>query len=94
MRESRLAASIDHPNVIPVYDAGEDDGRPLHRDALRRRAATCARCCARAGRLEPERAAHIVAQVARALDAAHARGLVHRDVKPANVLLGAATTPT
>ena len=85
-REVRMAASIDHPNIVPVYGAGEEDGRlylvmryvdgtDLH--ALVRRA----------GRLEPARAAAIVAQVAAGLDAAHAAGLVHRDVKPANVLL-------
>src|SRR4051812_14093513 len=85
-REARLTASIDHPNVIPVYGAGEEDGHlylvmryvpgtDLH--ALLRRD----------GRLEPGRAAAIVAQLADALDAAHAAGLVHRDVKPANVLI-------
>jgi Protein kinase domain len=85
-REARLTASIDHPNVIPVYAAGEEDGHlylvmryvpgtDLH--ALLRRE----------GRLAPGRAAAIVAQIADALDAAHAAGLVHRDVKPANVLI-------
>ena len=85
-REVRMAASIDHPNIVPVYGAGEEagrlylvmryvDGTDLH--ALLRRA----------GRLEPTRAAAIVAQVAAGLDAAHASGLVHRDVKPANVLI-------
>ncbi len=85
-RESRMAAAIDHPNVIPVYAAGEHDGAlylvmryvggtDLHA-LLRER-----------GALEPELAADLVAQVASALDAAHAAGLVHRDVKPANVLL-------
>jgi serine/threonine-protein kinase len=85
-REARLTASIDHPNVIPVYGAGEEDGHlylvmryvpgtDLH--ALLRRE----------GRIEPRRAAAIVAQIGDALDAAHAAGLVHRDVKPANVLI-------
>jgi hypothetical protein len=85
-REARLTASIDHPNVIPVYGAGEEDGHlylvmryvpgtDLH--ALLRRE----------GRLAPGRAAAIVAQIGGALDAAHAAGLVHRDVKPANVLI-------
>jgi hypothetical protein len=85
-REARLTASIDHPNVIPVYAAGEEEGHlylvmryvpgtDLH--ALLRRD----------GCLEPGRAADVVAQVAAALDAAHAAGLVHRDVKPANVLI-------
>ena len=85
-REARLAASIDHPNLVPVHAAGEDGGRlylvmrfvpgtDLHR-ALKRD-----------GRLECSYAASVVAQVAAGLDAAHAAGLVHRDVKPANVLL-------
>ena len=89
MRESRVAASIDHPNVIPVYYAGERTTARCTSRCATSRARTCARSCAPSGRLDPARAAHIVAQVAAALDAAHARGLVHRDVKPANVLLGA-----
>lgn len=87
-REWETAAAIDHPNVIPLYEAGEADdhlfiamrwveGRDLsyllHYEP----------------RLAQERAVHIIAQLAGALDAAHARGLVHRDVKPANVLVAA-----
>jgi Protein kinase domain len=88
VRESRAAASIDHPNVIPIYYTGEHDG--LLYIAMRYVEGSDLRTLVRAeGRLEPERAARIVAQVGAALDAAHARGLVHRDVKPANVLLGA-----
>ena len=82
-----MAAWIDHPNVVPVYAAGECDGSlylvmryvggtDLHK-LLREQG----------GPLEPERAAELVAQLASGLDAAHAAGLVHRDVKPANVLL-------
>jgi DNA-binding beta-propeller fold protein YncE/predicted Ser/Thr protein kinase len=87
-RESRVAASIDHPNVIPIYYTGEHDGTLYI--AMRYVEGSDLRTLVRAeGRLDPGRAAHIVGQVASALDAAHARGIVHRDVKPANVLLGA-----
>ncbi len=85
-RESLLAASIDHPNVIPVYGAGEQDGCPYLVMRLVRGTDLQA-LLSRSGRLETALAAKIVAQVAAALDAAHAAGLVHRDVKPANVLL-------
>ncbi|MEA2124492.1 MAG: hypothetical protein QOI80_1274 [Solirubrobacteraceae bacterium] len=85
-RESRLAASIDHPNVVPIYAAGEEDDRPYLVMRLVRGTDLQALLGDR-GRLDPETATKIVAQVAAALDAAHAAGLVHRDVKPANVLL-------
>jgi hypothetical protein len=85
-RESRLTASIDHPNVIPVYAAGEEEG--VLYLVMRYVAGTDLRSLLkREGRLPPERAAEVVGQVAAGLDAAHAAGLVHRDVKPANVLI-------
>jgi ABC-type branched-subunit amino acid transport system substrate-binding protein len=86
LREPRLAASLDHPNVIPIYEAGEHDGqlylamRFVEGDDLRS-------VLDREGKLSPERTLRILAQVAAALDAAHRRALVHRDMKPANVLL-------
>src|SRR4051812_17295128 len=84
--EARLAAAIDHPNLVPVHAAGEDDGRLYI--VMRYVAGTdLHRALKRDGPLAPARAARIVAQVAAGLDAAHAAGLVHRDVKPANVLL-------
>ncbi|TML83781.1 MAG: serine/threonine protein kinase [Actinobacteria bacterium] len=84
-QESKLAASIDHPNVIPIFDAGEE-GDSLY-VTMRFVAGTDLRQLAASGGLDPTRAARIVAQAAEALDAAHARGLVHRDVKPGNVLI-------
>ena len=88
VRESRLAASLDHPNVIPVFAAGETDG--VLYIAMRYVDGTDLRSLVAAeGRLDPLRAAGVIAQVASALDAAHERGLVHRDVKPANILVAA-----
>lgn len=85
-REARLTASIEHPNVVPVYAAGEEDGHLYL--VMRYVPGTDLHHLLRAeGALAPARAASIVAQVAEALDAAHAAGLVHRDVKPANVLI-------
>jgi streptogramin lyase len=86
VRESRAAAAIDHPNVIPVYGAGDVDGR-LYLAMRFVEGEDLRSLVRREGTLEPRRAAAIIAQVGAALDAAHARGLVHRDIKPANVLL-------
>jgi predicted Ser/Thr protein kinase len=86
LRESQLAASLEHPHVVPIVAAGEEDGvlylamRHIDGSDLRE-------LLRREVRLEPERALDLLAQVAAALDAAHSAGLVHRDVKPANVLV-------
>jgi serine/threonine-protein kinase len=85
-RESRLAASIDHPHVIPVFDAGEEDGQ-LYVAMRYVQGTDLGALLGKEGPLTPERAVDVVAQVADALDAAHELGLVHRDVKPANILL-------
>ncbi|TML29001.1 MAG: serine/threonine protein kinase [Actinobacteria bacterium] len=89
VRESQIAAAIDHPNIIPIYDAGEDDGLlyiamrfvqgPDLKDVLKR------------GSLGVGRTIFLVEQIASALDAAHAHSLVHRDVKPGNILLEEST---
>jgi serine/threonine-protein kinase len=86
-REARLTASIEHPNVVPVYAAGEEDGH-LYLVMRFVPGTDLHHLLRQDGRLAPGRAAEVVAQVAGALDAAHAAGLVHRDVKPANVLIG------
>src|ERR1700742_2827588 len=85
-REYRATASIQHPNVIPIYHAGEEDGL-LYVTMRYVDGTDLARLLHQEKRLEPQRAARLIAQVAEALDAAHSAGIVHRDVKPANVLL-------
>jgi hypothetical protein len=85
-RETELAMSLEHPNVVPIHDAGDVAGRLYL--AMRLVAGRDLRKLLRAeGALEPSRALAICRQVANALDAAHAKGLVHRDVKPSNILL-------
>jgi serine/threonine protein kinase len=84
--ESRTAASIEHPRVVTVYGAGERDG--LLYVAMRYiRGKDLQLLISAAGPLSPDRAAALIAQVAQGLDAVHAAGLVHRDVKPANVIV-------
>ena len=85
-REAKLAASLDHAHVLPVYEAGEADGE-LYLAMRFVEGHDLATLMATERRLEPRRAARLLAQVALALDAAHAAGLVHRDVKPANILI-------
>jgi serine/threonine-protein kinase len=91
-RESRLAALIEHPNIVPIYEAGEAEGLlfiamrwvdGLDLGALLKLE----------GPLELGRTLDVLGQIASALDAAHAQGLVHRDVKPANVLVARGSRP-
>jgi DNA-binding beta-propeller fold protein YncE len=86
LREPKLAAALDHPNVVPIYEAGEHEGRLYL--AMRFVDGSDMRTLLRQeGGLPVDRSIAILEQVASALDAAHRRDLVHRDVKPANVLV-------
>ena len=87
-REARTVAALDHPNVVPLYEAGEENGtvyivtrwvEGTELGALIRRDAP----------LEPGRAARMAAQIASALEVAHEKGLIHRDVKPSNAIVAA-----
>jgi serine/threonine-protein kinase len=86
IQESRAAAAVDHPHIIPVFDAGETDG-VLYLAMRYVPGGDVRMLLDRAAPLPIARACGLIAQVASALDAAHARGLVHRDVKPTNMLL-------
>jgi len=85
-RECRLAAALDHPNVVTVFHAGEEGGRLFV--TMRYIEGTDLRSLLRGqGRLDPRRAVSLLVQIAGALDEAHGLGLIHRDVKPANILI-------
>jgi eukaryotic-like serine/threonine-protein kinase len=87
VREARLAAGLSHPNVVQIYDAGEDDGTPyIVMEYVDGR--SLADELEQEGPLDPGRVVDLGVQVCAGLEHAHAAGLVHRDVKPGNLLLG------
>ena len=85
-REAQAAASITHPNIVSVFDTGSDDG--VHFIVMEYvEGRTLAEILAGGGRILPDRAIDIAIDVDRALEAAHARGVIHRDIKPGNIML-------
>jgi serine/threonine-protein kinase len=91
IRESRMAAGLDHPNIVTVYDAGEVNGS-LYISMRYVEGSDLEKLLHEEKQLEPHRAISILSQIASALDAAHAEGLVHRDVKPGNILVDPAAS--
>ena len=90
LRESRFAASLDHPNIVPIYEAGEAGGL-LYMAMRHVSGGDLSALIEREGCLDPEHVVTVLSAVASALDTAHAAGLVHRDVKPGNILLTSST---
>jgi len=85
-REAQAAASLDHPNILPIYEVGEDeDGLPFF--SMKFAAGGSLRDVAPALRSEPVSSVALMAKVARAVEYAHAQGILHRDLKPGNILL-------
>src|SRR5207244_8011180 len=91
-REALTAASLDHPNILPIYEVGEDeDGLPFF--SMKFAAGGSLRDAAPSLRSEPLRSVALMAKVARAVQYAHAQGILHRDLKPRNILLDVRSEP-
>ncbi|QUR69119.1 serine/threonine-protein kinase PknH/PknJ [Mycobacterium spongiae] len=93
LREADVASSLDHPNIVGVYDRGQTEDGQLW-ISMQFVDGTDAEAALRAGEMTPDRAVHIVAAVAQGLDHAHSRNIIHRDVKPANFLLSGPIGPS
>jgi len=92
-QEARAAARLDHPNIVSIYDVGEQNG--VYYIVMQKlEGASLHDMIQRSGRIPPERAAHIAAQVAQALNFAHTHGLTHRDIKPSNILISSSDHAT
>lgn len=89
--EVETVASLDHPNILPIYEAGETDGRPFY--SMKFADGGTLRELVASFRGRPRKAAQMIARIARAVHHAHQRGVLHRDLKPGNILLADAATP-
>ncbi len=92
IREADVASALDHPNIVSVYNRGQTEGGELW-IAMQFVDGTNADAELREGTMTPQRAVHIIAEVGKAIDYAHSRNVVHRDVKPANFLLSGPAGP-
>jgi len=90
-REARMAAKLQHPNIVPVFEIGEDDGQPFF--SMEYVSGTDLKQMTREAPLPPEQAARYVEAAARAVHHAHEQGVLHRDLKPSNILIGADDRP-